>query len=181
MLRNFFAVIRSLFRFGPERSVFEGTVRWIPDGDTIHLDLPDQTIRKVRLFGIDAPEIGRRDDGIPPQDGSEEALKFLRSRTRNAILQVETVGIDKFGRVLGIVSLPGSAETLNEAMARHGHAWHHPSRDLRHPVSDSIAELAGQARADSIGLWARPDPVHPRDFRRSAAFGQPYSSAPGMR
>lgn len=180
MLKKFFGVILSLFRFKPDSSFFEGTVRWIPDGDTIHLEMPDESVKKIRLFGIDAPEIGRTDDNLPPQDGSMEAVSFLRSASRGQTLRVEALGTDKFGRILGLVSLPGASETLNESMAREGHAWHHPSRDIRHSASEAIERLAEQARRERRGLWENPSPMHPKDFRKSAGFGKPYAPSSRM-
>ncbi len=55
-----------------------GTVTKVSDGDTIHLTTPEQTILKVRLYGIDAPETDKIDHktgnvNIPGQPYGEES------------------------------------------------------------------------------------------------------------
>ena len=65
----------------------KGTVTRVYDGDTIQLTTPNQTILKVRLYGIDAPETPRIDYRagrmkIPGQCyGKKNQQKFSRIKS----------------------------------------------------------------------------------------------------
>jgi endonuclease YncB( thermonuclease family) len=123
----------------------------VADGDTIVLSTSHGRLR-VRLFGIDAPEA---DQPFGPE--SREALADL---VLGRQVDVEVVGGDPFGRVVGVVT---RGETdVNAAMVRNGWAWHAARYDRRRPLRD--AQRA--ARAGNRGLWADVRPVPPWAWRR---------------
>jgi endonuclease YncB( thermonuclease family) len=69
-----------------------GTVTKVSDGDTIHLTTPEQTILKVRLYGIDAPEtdkINQRTGHITTKAGRDkgDALKLLSRQNTDVRVQ----------------------------------------------------------------------------------------------
>lgn len=115
---------------------FTGRV-WVVDGDTVRVGK-----HRVRLFGMDAPEMDQR--------GGAEAKSNLIRLAGGAEVQVEPLTMDCFGRVVAKV---WRGETdLSERMVRDGFAvatsrW---NRDY--------VPAEREARSERRGLWAF-DPV----------------------
>jgi micrococcal nuclease len=134
------------------RNEFVGRVVGITDGDTLQVLNGSSTVR-VRLYGIDCPE-GR-------QAFSAQAKQFASKSAHGRIVRVLTRGVDRYGRVVGVVILPDSG-SLNEELVRAGLAWwyrKYAPRDKR------LADLETEARKSKRGLWADPSPVPPWNFR----------------
>jgi endonuclease YncB( thermonuclease family) len=81
-----------------------GTVLRVIDGDTFDLDVssthtdnayPYNDIERVRLRGIDAPELAAR--------GGAAALSRLRAKLQGRLVQVDIHARDKFHRIVGDV------------------------------------------------------------------------------
>ena len=137
----------------------EGTVRKITDGDTIHVALTDGTVRKVRLVGIDAPEM--------KQPYGEESRRVMRELIPEGttVLLDSSHGTGRFGRTLAHIYLPGENEnkSVSLIMVERGAAWYF---DVYHNDPDLAAaqESAKQAR---LGLWASETPPEkPSDYRK---------------
>jgi len=100
-----------------ERNAF-AVVR-VVDGDTLHLDAPDGEGRttKVRLLGIDAPEMG--DAANKPRYFAEEATRFATDLALRKVVTIyldERAGTrDKYDRLLAYVELP-DGRFLNEEL-----------------------------------------------------------------
>lgn len=108
--------------------------------------------RKLRLQGIDAPEIC--------QEGGVAARDALRTLVLGKQLQVRVNRQDDYGRALVQISADG--HDVGEAMVRLGQAWSYRWRRSRGPY----AQQETQARLARRGLFARPAPELPRDFRQ---------------
>lgn len=102
---------------------YKATVSRVVDGDTvdliIELGFHMTTKQRIRLLGIDAPEIrgsekeaGRKSTaylaGLLMKDGGE--------------IEVETVKTGKFGRWLGLLYVDGLESSINTEMIKAGHA-----------------------------------------------------------
>jgi micrococcal nuclease len=141
------------------------------DGDTVHLDAPDNgsRITKVRLLGIDAPEMG--DAHRKPMYFAEEATKFARDLSLGKIVTVyldEPAGSrDKYGRLLAYLQLPGG-RFLNEELLQDGYAY--ADLRFRHSYYSKYKQLEAGARAVKAGLWAgiTPDQMPAWRQERSA-------------
>jgi len=108
----FTAIAWLLFTFSSVAELLTGTVIAVHDGDTLTLKrVKDE--RKVRLAGIDAPELG--------QPYGVESRNALREAVLNRELKVETFKTDKYGRYLGKVSLDG--QDINLKQVHTGMAW----------------------------------------------------------
>jgi endonuclease YncB( thermonuclease family) len=139
------------------------------DGDSILVKVKRKT-ENLRLFGIDAPEIG--------QEFGTEARDFVRERTAGRAVTVERLGSDRFGRDVAIVRLP-DGRSLNAELVRQGYAWW----SRRHAPDDlELAKAEHDARAAKRGLWQQSEPVSPwvwraahanRPFRSHDRFGDP--------
>ncbi len=136
-----------------DRNVFE-VVR-VVDGDTLHLDVPDRDgrITKVRLLGIDAPEMG--DAQRKPMYFANEATRFatdLALHKRVTVYLDERAGSrDKYGRLVAYVELP-DGKFLNEELLLGGYAY--ADLRFRHSYFHKYSQLEASARATKAGLWA---------------------------
>jgi len=132
---------------------FAGVVTYVSDGDTLWVQ-PDSggAPRKLRIDGIDAPEICQ-----PGGPASREAL------TRRAMHQRVVVVVrreDDYGR--GLARIRIDDQDLGAQMVREGQAW---SYRWRHSTGPYAAEEAA-ARHTGRGLFAASAPEIPRDFRK---------------
>lgn len=132
-----------------------GRVVGVHDGDTLTLLADEQQI-KVRLAGIDAPELS--------QPYGQKAKQALADLIYKEWISVETAGIDRYDRALGTVFV-GQTDVNAELIAQ-GAAWVY----RQYPHSAKLLELEKQAQTDQRGLWSlQPDQrCPPWDFRRKA-------------
>ena len=118
-------------------------------GDTLWLEGGG----KVRLAGIDAPELGHEADGSVDQYYAAEAKALLASLIQGRDLRVESLGRDDYGRVLGLVW--AGDVLVNEVMLEQGAAFYlyFPDR----PAGLDARLLAAQVRAMDAGqgFWPR--------------------------
>lgn len=132
---------------------FSGKVSYVTDGDTLWVQ-PDAggPPRKLRIDGIDAPEIC--------QSGGEIAREVLAQRALHQRVAVTVRRRDSYGRGLARIQLDG--RDLGAQMVREGHAWSYRWR--RNPGPYAVEETA--ARQARRGLFAVDLPELPRDFRK---------------
>jgi micrococcal nuclease len=129
-----------------------GRVVRVGDGDTITVEDPSGRTWKVRLVGIDAPELTQ-----PFGEHSREALFRM---TRGKAVRVRWQEQDQFDRVLGEVYL--GDQNVNEAQVRSGWAWKY-----LHAHSATLASAERAARSNKAGLWVHENPTPPWEFRRN--------------
>ncbi len=130
-----------------------GRVVYVVDGDTLHVRaLADGALHKIRLVGMDAPEIC--------QAGGEAARLALQGRVLQRSVSVTGQGVDDYGRDLATIYL--SQEDVGRWMVQRGHAWSYRYRRDPGPY----AQEEGHARLLGRGLFAALSPEYPRDFRQ---------------
>jgi endonuclease YncB( thermonuclease family) len=139
-----------------------GQAASIEDGDTFVLvadagqgSTPARV--KVRLHGIDAPELVQRHGWA-----AREALADL---TRDRPLRVDCYKADARGRAVCRVFVLGAAQEqdLELALLRAGHAWHYRSFAAEQAPNEraDYASAEAQARTAGRGLWQAPGPSMP--------------------
>lgn len=135
-------------------------VEHIVDGDTIDVVLDDGAAERVRLIGIDTPEIDHPASGTrsaqqaecygPEASDYTESLVPVGTRVR---LERDTVPRDDYGRMLAYVYRASDGIFLNFEIIRHGYA-----QPLTIPPNDTFGELmvgaSRDAERDDAGLWA---------------------------
>lgn len=132
---------------------FQGVVTHVSDGDTLWVrPASGGEPRKLRLQGIDAPEICQ---AFGPQ--SRDALA---SRLLHQPVVVSTRARDTYGRLLGRISRDG--EDMGAWMVSRGYAWSYHYR--RNP--GPYAAQQWQAQMQRRGLWAGGGAMEPREFRK---------------
>jgi endonuclease YncB( thermonuclease family) len=131
---------------------FTGTVTAVTDGDTLQLDRDGKT-EKVRLYGIDAPEM-KQDYGIQAR---QAAIDLALGKP----VRVEALRSDQYGRIVGVVTLPGDIN-LNQELVKDGLAWWY--KDVA-PKSVQLPRLQDAAMGARLGLWSKSNPTPPWEFR----------------
>jgi endonuclease YncB( thermonuclease family) len=130
-----------------------GVVTHVSDGDTLWVRLNDgQAPRKIRLEGIDAPEICQRHGG--------DAAQALARRVLHRPVRLATRATDDYQRTLARVSVKG--EDVGAWMVAQGHAWSYRYRKNPGPYAKEEAA----ARRLKRGLFADERPLRPREFRQ---------------
>ena len=130
------------------------SVTRVIDGDTLHLDAPDgeQFITKVRLLGIDAPEVQGRDG--PPMFYSRGATDRACELAQgiNVTVHLEQAGPSRgrYGRLLAYLEMP-DGRFLNEVLVSEGCAY--ADRRFRHSYYQKYRQLEASARSLGKGLW----------------------------
>jgi micrococcal nuclease len=152
--------ILSLFIFAlltsaAHAKTLQGIVTHVSDGDTLWIEV-DQNRKpiKVRLQGIDAPEIC--------QPWGKEAHEALKARLLRQSVSLNTRAKDDYDRALGRLQHRG--EDVGAWLVKNGHAWSYHHRRDPGPYAGEQA----QAKAKRTGLWAQSAPaIEPRQFRKS--------------
>ena len=97
------------------------------DGDTVTIVLYNKfgyEKHKLRMFGYDSPEmkprlnIANRDNEIKK---AKQAKQYLSNIVLNKIVIFESMGYDKYGRLLGKLFVKG--QEINQLMVNSGHGY----------------------------------------------------------
>ena len=147
-------VVASLQAHAADVQAITARVVGVHDGDTLTALTDDNRQSKVRLHGIDAPELGQ-----PFGQASKRALSDLVFGKQ---VTLHTTGTDRYKRTLARVMV-GDIEVEAQVIAT-GHAWHYSRYD--HTAALEAAER--NARAARRGLWVDGDAVPPWVRRRVA-------------
>jgi micrococcal nuclease len=131
------------------------------DGDTIQVT----TYGRVRLLGIDAPEVGRGFDTSAPF--GREARDRLTSLVLRRWVRLEQEGplLDSYNRHLAYViredGLLVNAELLRNGLAR---------VSARMPLSrlDELKRAEAEAQTFRRGMWGATPPIPPASYTRPA-------------
>lgn len=141
----------------------QGRIVGVHDGDTITLLDADNRQHKIRLDGIDAPELG--------QPFGRASKHYLAALVANREAVAECGKADRYGRQVCRVLVGGADAGL--AQIRAGMAWYFrryageltPERRQQH------ADAEAQAQAERRGLWTGAEPVAPWEWRATHKGG----------
>jgi micrococcal nuclease len=129
----------------------EGEVTQVTDGDTITVYL-NGVRERVRLLGVDAPEVGHDDSVEEPlaREAGEFVRRLLQGRQVLLRRDPESDDRDRYGRLLRYVQTPDGADTgaelVRRGLARAMTAFH-CSRLGRY------IQLEKEARESEKGIW----------------------------
>ena len=122
----------------------------IYDGDTITALTSKKEKIKIRLYGIDAPELKQ-----PFGKASKRHLIDLISKQS---LNINEKGKDKYGRTLAV--LHNGDQDINAQMVIDGYAWAYDKFSKDYVAFQQNAQLLKK------GLWIDKNIVRPSDFRK---------------
>lgn len=130
-----------------------GRVVGVLDGDSFTLLDSNNVQYKIRLHGIDCPELN--------QPFGKAAKQFVSDLMFGQYVNVETSKKDRYGRNIGVVTLSNKV-ILNEALLKNGYAWHYTEYD-----SSAIwSGFEASAKANKLGLWIDSNPIAPWLWRK---------------
>jgi endonuclease YncB( thermonuclease family) len=137
--------------------VLQGTVVGVHDGDTLTLLDASHHQHKIRLAGIDAPELG--------QAFGRVSRKHLADQVAGRTVVIEWTKRDKYQRLVGKVLLDG--RDINISQIEAGLAWHYKKYAAEQSPEDRLryARSEEQAHAAHLGLWKDSEPVPPWAYR----------------
>lgn len=135
----------------------EWTVDYVIDGDTIDVAGPDGSTERVRLLGIDTPEVSR--DDSPGECGGEEATAHLQEllpegTPAQLVPDSRADDEDRYGRLLRYVELEDGTDAGHELITNgRAVAWA-PSGEPDPERLPDYEEATTAARQALTGSWA---------------------------
>lgn len=139
-------------------AMITGTVTGAYDGDSITVKDERDRVFKIRLEGIDCPELA--------QAHGREARDFTRAKVLGKQVVVQITDRDRYSRWIGTVWYGDARdESLNRELVKQGHAWHYE----QYSNDDSLGKLEQKARKERRGLWADEAAIAPWEWRRQRA------------
>lgn len=135
--------------------IFWGEVVGVSDGDTITMLDRAKKEHKIRLLGIDCPELS--------QPHGMDAKKTMSALVLGKDVVVTTGKRDKYGRVLGSVYVLKPLINVNLKMIEKGWAWHYKE----YSDDKQLAKAEAAARKAKLGLWKDEMPTPPWEYRKS--------------
>lgn len=143
-------------------------VHRVIDGDTIEVLIKGETA-KVRLIGVDAPEL--TDSRADVQPLAEDSKKYLTSLLTNQCVEVlieNNNKSDKYGRILGYVFLPNN-RLVNLEIIKNGYAW--ALTKFKFAKLSEFLYAEADARNAKAGLWKilafdKLDGINPNDIEK---------------
>jgi len=142
---------------------FDATVVRIADGDSVEiLRTGDRQPLRVRLEGVDAPELG--------ESFSREAQLFLRQLMLDKRVNVSGRDVDRYGRLVARLLVGG--QDASHALLAAGLACQ------RFATDSVLAAAESQARAGGVGFWAASAAKPQCVARLRGAAGSPAPRTP---
>lgn len=140
-----------IFSLSVIATAVSGKVIRVSDGDTILIQSGSQRI-KVRMYGIDAPEL--------KQNYGEDSKNYLEKRILNKNVDVKVINEDKYGRKVGKVFYKN--KDINLEMIKTGNAWFY---EYHAKKEKEYRKASKSAQEQKLGLWKDKNPQNPRNFR----------------
>ncbi len=160
-------------------------VIYAADGDTLDLDLPDggRPMTRVRLWGVDCPEIAHAPGEIDAHFG-REAADFVRREVVGRRVRVELdrnrSNRDRYGRLLAYLAVlaegsEGEGELLNRMLIDRGLAY--ADRRFDHVRMQEFVAAEQRAEKSRVGLWAKVQREQMPPWRQNLARDRGESTA----
>lgn len=135
-----------------QNNLMSGVVVKVKDGDTVEILDDNKVTYNIRLAGVDCPEKN--------QDFGVVAKKFTSDLIFGKSVKFQILKQDLYGRNIGWVFIDDL--NVSEELLRNGLAWHY----VKYSTSKRLQILENLARSKKIGIWSKPDPVKPWEFRK---------------
>ena len=138
------------------------TIQHVADGDSVTALSDNGTKLRIRLLGIDAPEVphGKK----PGQPYADEARDYLDHLIGGKTVRVDAYGRDQHHRVLAV--LWDEQLNVNLLLVAMGYAEIYRSAPCQVWCRE-LEQTEAQARRDRVGMWAQGEKYEsPRTFRQ---------------
>ncbi len=142
-------------------------VERVADGDTVTAYTANHTKLRIRLLGIDAPEI--RHGAQPGQPFGEDAKAYLTKMVRGQQTQVHVYGLDRYHRILAI--LYQGNRIVNVEVVRAGLAEVYRGARCQALCRD-LEDAEREAKQRRVGMWSQGSSYEsPASFRHRLRRG----------
>ena len=157
------ADVKDLKEASSEKSIkaYEAKVEKVFDGDSFSI-IRNNVTTYVRLYGIDAPEIG--------QVYAPDSTKALSAMIKNNKVIIYPIKTDQYGRIIAKVYYyqenNGKRKLVyvNYQQLLRGHAWFYQKLAFKNEKYYPVAEK--EAQLSRLGLWAKVNPIRPEKYRK---------------
>lgn len=136
--------------------LLQGSCISVADGDTLTVLGGEGVATKVRLYGIDTPELKQR---YGDKAAAAAADLALYRKVRLTVMDT-----DHYGRSVALVEREDGLN-VNEELVRNGYAWVEP-RYCAIPRCLVWRRYEEEARREGRGLWADTAPEPPWQWRK---------------
>lgn len=142
-----------------EPLLLQGRIVRVADGDTVTLLDERQTLHKIRLASIDAPETA--------MPYGKHATLYLMTLVAGKNVEAMIHKQDRYGRKVATLML--GAQDVNLAMIQTGLAWHYKRYRKEQPAAQAqaYARAEEQARTKNLALWQDSNAIPPWDWRKN--------------
>lgn len=153
---------------GSYAETFKAVVVGVSDGDTVKVLDSSKTEHKVRLMGIDAPEMS--------QPYGKRSKQSLSSLTYGSEVTIDWQKKDRYGRIVGKLFSPSGSD-INLEQINRGMAWHYKDYQQEQSPEDRFkyAHAENAASANGLGLWSDLLQVPPWEYRKTKRSGSRWA------
>jgi endonuclease YncB( thermonuclease family) len=157
------ALVLATVAFAAASRSLVATVDRVSDGDTVTATTNEGTKLRIRLLGIDAPEIANGQK--PGQPFGEQARDYLEHLIGGKLVQVDAYGPDFRGkRVLAVIF--DDQVNVNLLLVAMGYAEVYRGTRCQ-AYCQELEQAEAKARQDRVGMWAQGASYEsPAAFRR---------------
>jgi micrococcal nuclease len=141
------------------QETLRGTVSVVYDGDTLRVRLAGQKDERVRLIGVDSPELDDARERVRLMAFLAKRFTFFRLYDTTVELLPGPEKRDIYGRLLAYIRTE-SGEMFNETLVREGYAYAYLKFPFDEAWRNRLKDAENAARRSGKGLWQRePYPV----------------------
>lgn len=136
------------------------TVVRVHDGDTVQVKDAYGNFYKVRVYGIDCPEL--------KQASGQAAREMTQQLLENKTVEIISVSKDKYKRNVAGLVLISDMYVLQNVLVSSGLAWV-DDRYCKKPVCElwRLHQNDAKEAQNPRGLWAEESPVPPWEWRKA--------------
>lgn len=135
-----------------------GTVVRVSDGDTVTVKFADGIERRVRLIGVDCPEMDDPREEVAFHAFLSTRFAFHHLYRREVRLTFDFSPLDEHGRVLAYV-WSGEERLFNDFIIRQGFAVAFLKYPYRKDYQQRFRAAEAEARKENRGFWRRGAPA----------------------
>lgn len=142
----------------------EGIVQYCVDGDTCHVQITTRReALKVRLVGIDAPELSHQ--GRDEQPHARDSKRIINQLIQHKSIALKIFRKDQYGRALGEIYLDNT--NINLQLVTLGAAEVYEGKNERGIDLSAYARAQSQAQKNKLGIWRTGKFESPFRFRHT--------------
>lgn len=143
---------------GGEAAPDSGTVVRVTDGDTVTIRFTGRVERRVRLIGVDAPEMDDPREDVAFRAFLSKRFAFHHLYRRDVRLTYDFSPLDEHGRVLAYLWL-GEETLFNDLVIRQGYAAAFLKYPYRKDFQKRFRMAEAEARKENRGFWRQDPPA----------------------